>query len=197
MGKRLFDIVFSMLGIVFVLIPSLIISFLIVVNSRGGVFYRQVRIGKNELPFKIFKFRTMRTESDKAGLLTVGAKDHRVTEVGYYLRKYKIDELPQLLNILLGQMSFVGPRPEVAKYVDLYTVEQRKVLQVRPGLTDFASINFIDENELLSKSSDPERTYIEHIMPQKIEMGLDYVDKMSLKVDLWILMQTFYKIIKR
>ncbi len=197
MGKRLFDIVFSMLGIVFVLIPSLIISFLIVVNSRGGVFYRQVRIGKNELPFKIFKFRTMRTESDKAGLLTVGAKDHRVTEVGYYLRKYKIDELPQLLNILLGQMSFVGPRPEVPKYVDLYSVEQRKVLQVRPGLTDFASINFIDENELLSKSSDPERTYIEQIMPQKIEMGLDYVDKMSLKLDFWILLHTIFKIVKR
>jgi lipopolysaccharide/colanic/teichoic acid biosynthesis glycosyltransferase len=197
MVKRLFDIFFSLVGFIFLLPIFLIISLAIILDSKGGIFYRQLRVGKNNVDFKIFKFRTMRSGSDKKGLLTIGDKDFRVTKVGYFLRKYKIDELPQLINILIGDMSFVGPRPEVRKYVDLYNQEQLKVLSVSPGLTDFSSLDFIDESEILSQSSDPEKTYIQEIMPAKLELCKKYLIEQSFKTDTKILIATLFKIIKK
>lgn len=197
MVKRLFDILFSIFGLL-LLSPLLIaISIAIVLNSKGGVFYKQIRVGKNNCDFKIFKFRTMQSGSDKKGLLTIGDNDSRVTKTGYFLRKYKADELPQLINILLGDMSFVGPRPEVRKYVDLYNVEQLKVLTVRPGLTDFSSLYYINESELLSKSLNPEKTYIEEIMPAKLELCKKYLNEKSLKTDIKILYNTLKKILEK
>lgn len=197
MVKRLFDILFSIFGLL-LLSPLLIaISIAIVLNSKGGVFYKQIRVGKNNCDFQIFKFRTMQSGSDKKGLLTIGDNDSRVTKTGYFLRKYKADELPQLINILLGDMSFVGPRPEVRKYVDLYDNEQMKVLSVRPGLTDFSSLSYINESELLSKSLNPEKTYIEEIMPAKLELCMKYLNEKSLKTDIKILYNTLKKILEK
>lgn len=197
MIKRIFDLIFSFLGIVLLLIPGFVIALLILFDSKGGIFYRQIRVGKNQKLFGIYKFRTMTLSSDSKGLLTVGNRDHRITRIGYFLRKYKIDELPQLFNVFFGSMSFVGPRPEVEKYVALYSDLQLQVLNVKPGLTDYASLEYIDENELLSQSDNPEKTYIEQIMPKKIELALMYVNQQSLQLDISILIRTFIKIIKR
>lgn len=196
MLKRLFDIVFSALGILFLSPVLLLLMLAVVLDSSGGAFYRQVRVGRNSKDFRLWKFRTMRTNADKMGLLTVGGRDPRVTRVGYVLRKYKLDELPQLLNILSGDMSFVGPRPEVRKYVDMYTLEQQKVLSVRPGLTDYASLEYIDENTLLEQADDPERTYIDEIMPHKLELNQRYIQDKSLATDLKILIRTALKILR-
>jgi lipopolysaccharide/colanic/teichoic acid biosynthesis glycosyltransferase len=155
----------------------------------------QTRVGLNSSDFKIFKFRTMHVNADKAGLLTVGGRDPRVTPIGFFLRKYKLDELPQLLNVLFGSMSLVGPRPEVRKYVDLYNAEQQKVLSVKPGITDYASIEYSKENELLAKSNDPERTYIDEIMPAKLLLNQKYIAEKSLTTDMKIIWLTFKKII--
>ena len=174
----------------------LLIGILVMSESRGGIFYRQERIGKGEKPFMLYKFRTMYPNSDRKGLLTVGNRDSRITRVGYYLRRYKLDELPQLLNVLIGDMSLVGPRPEVKKYVDLYTPEQRKVLSIRPGVTDWASLTYINENEILAKSDHPEQTYIEEIMPQKLALNLEYVEKQSFYTDLKIIGKTIGKILR-
>lgn len=178
--KRVIDIFASAFMLVLLFPFGLVIALLIVCDSRGGIFYRQRRVGRNNRDFTLFKFRTMRTDADRLGLLTVGARDPRVTRVGYYLRKYKIDELPQLLNILMGDMSFVGPRPEVRKYVDLYNDEQKMVLSVRPGLTDYASIAYINENEILEKADDKEQTYINEIMPEKIKLNMKFIQNPSL-----------------
>ncbi len=179
----------------FLLSPLFIlIGLLIIFDSRGVVFYKQIRVGKLGKDFKLFKFRTMRPDSDKKGLLTVGAKDSRITPIGIYLRKYKLDELPQLLNVLGGSMSLVGPRPEVRKYVDLYTEEQAKVLDVKPGITDYASIEYINENEILAQSSNPEKTYIEQVMPAKLELNKIYIQNPGLMQDLKILLLTLKKI---
>jgi lipopolysaccharide/colanic/teichoic acid biosynthesis glycosyltransferase len=172
----------------------IIIAFLVATTSRGGVFYVQKRVGKNNRDFNLFKFRTMRTGSDKAGLLTVGARDPRITTVGYYLRKYKMDELPQLFNVLTGSMSLVGPRPEVRKYVDMYNSEQLMVLNVRPGITDLASLRYFSENDLLAGTEDPETTYINHIMPEKLRLNKEYISTASLRTDLLILFKTVQKI---
>lgn len=172
-----------------------ILSILIVLDSKGGIFYRQVRVGKNNKDFKILKFRTMYSDSDKKGLLTIGNKDNRITRSGYYLRKYKLDELPQLFNVLKGEMSFVGPRPEVRKYVDLYDETQKKVLQVKPGITDYASIEYRNENEILSKSNNPEQTYINEIMPAKLKLNLKYIEDQSLLTDIKIIIKTIIKIV--
>jgi len=145
-------------------------------SSIGPVLYKQSRIGLNGAEFNVFKFRTMRMNSDKLGLITVGGRDPRVTSVGYYLRKFKLDELPQLINVLMGDMSFVGPRPEVKKYVDLYTQEQSKVLSIRPGITDWASIYYRDENIILGQSADPEKDYIEKVMPDKLKYNVIYIE---------------------
>ena len=194
--KRLFDICASLPALVLLSPLFLLISLLIVLGSKGGVFYRQQRVGRNGKPFFLFKFRSMRPQSDTGSLITIGGRDSRITREGYFLRKYKLDELPQLLNIIRGDMSIVGPRPEVQRYVDLYTPEQKKVLSVRPGLTDWASIEYMDENELLGKSSDPEYTYIHEIMPAKLELNLRYIREASLITDLKIIFLTIFKIFR-
>lgn len=168
----------------------LILSILITIDSKGGVFYKQQRIGKDLKPFMLFKFRSMQTNSDKKGLLTVGNNDSRITKTGYYLRKYKLDELPQLINVLKGDMSFVGPRPEVEKYVKLYNQEQLKVFNVKPGITDWASIQYVNENEILARSKNPEKTYIDEIMPAKLKLNLEYVNNNSIFIDIKIIILT-------
>ena len=196
MIKFLFDIFFSFFGLLTISPILFIISILIKIDSRGTIFYLQYRIGKNQKEFKLIKFRTMSANSDKKGLLTIGNKDSRITKIGYYLRKYKLDELPQLINIIKGDMSFVGPRPEVKKYVDLYSPEQKKILSIKPGITDYASIEYVNENEILAKSDEPEHTYINKVMPHKLKLNLKYINEMCLLVDLKIIFQTFIKIIK-
>lgn len=192
---RLFDILFSTIGLLLLSPLFLVIYIIIIIESKGGGFYSQTRVGKNGIPFAIYKFRSMRTDADKHGLITVGGRDPRITRIGYYIRKYKIDELPQLWNVLVGDMSLVGPRPEVQKYVDLYTEEQRKVLSVRPGITDYASIEYVDENILLAKSDDPDRTYIEVVMPAKIKLNMKYINNKSLKEYFKIIFLTLAKIV--
>ena len=194
--KRLFDILFSLLVLIVGLPFGLLIALCIIVDSRGKVVYRQNRVGRNNVDFQLYKFRTMCNEADKGGLITIGADDMRITKVGAFLRKYKIDEFPQFFNILKGEMSVVGPRPEVRKYVNLYTPEQMRVLSVRPGLTDYASIRYVNENELLAKSTNPEQTYIQEIMPDKLKLSLKYIDEQSIGVDCKIMWQTVMAIIR-
>jgi len=193
--KRLFDILSSLVGLV-ILCPILfIISLVVVSTSRGGVFYTQIRVGKNSKEFKLLKFRTMKPDSDKSGQLTIGDNDSRITGVGTLLRKFKLDEIPQLLNVIKGEMSIVGPRPEVPKYVNLYSKEQLKVLSVRPGLTDLASIEFINENEILGNSENPEKEYVEVIMPRKLELNIQYIENQSFLGDIKLIFRTFGKIL--
>lgn len=193
--KRFTDILIS-LGILLVFLPFwLIIALLISIESPGGPFYLQERIGKNAIPFKIFKFRSMRMGSDKKGLITVGAADPRITSSGRFLRKYKIDEFPQLMNVLLGEMSLVGPRPEVAKYVKLYNKEQQAILKVRPGITDWASLAYFEENELLANSDNPNKTYIEQVMPAKLALNMRFINDPGFSSYCKILMATFKKLI--
>ncbi|QQR86126.1 MAG: sugar transferase [Flavobacteriales bacterium] len=188
--KRGFDIIISLV-LVLVLLPLLLVVALsIALTSPGGAFFRQVRVGRGGHEFKLMKFRTMRPDSEAKGQLTIGGRDPRVTRVGFFLRKSKLDELPQLWNVLVGEMSLVGPRPEVPKYVALYSAEQRQVLNVRPGITGPASLRYIDENELLARSSDPERTYIQELMPAKLAIDLRYVRERSFLLDLGILFGT-------
>ncbi|HPQ09367.1 MAG TPA: sugar transferase [Bacteroidia bacterium] len=191
--KRLFDIVFSLLVLIVLLPVFIIISLLIIIDDGFPVFYFQERIGKNFKPFRLIKFRTMYKDADKKGLLTTSSKDSRITKVGYYLRKYKLDELPQFINVLKGDMSVVGPRPEVRKYVELYNDDQKKVLSVKPGITDEASLKYIDESDILAKSDDPEKTYIEQIMPEKLSINLHYIKHQNFIYDLKIIFQTFTK----
>ena len=193
---RLFDIFFSALGLI-ILFPFFIVFYLLIrIESKGGAFYIQERIGKNGKPFGLYKFRSMRVGSDAEGLLTVGERDNRITRIGYVLRKTKIDELPQLLNVLKGDMSLVGPRPEVRKYTDMYTDEQRKVLCVRPGITDYASIEYVNENELLSKADDPERMYIEKVIPDKIKLNMKYLEHYTVGEYFKIIFLTFKSLVK-
>jgi len=194
MIKRVFDIVVSFFGLVVILPVFFIIAIAVIIESRGGVFYLQKRVGKNNKDFKIFKFRTMYTNSDKKGLLTVGSDDKRITKIGLILRKYKLDELPQLINVLIGNMSLVGPRPEVRKYVNLYTSEQKKVLGVKPGITDPASLKYSNENEILAQFDDPEKVYIEEIMQAKLNINLEYIKTRSLKSDFKVIIDTLKKI---
>ena len=196
MAKRLFDIIFSITGIIILSPFLLLISIVIILTSAGGAFYRQVRVGKNSKEFKLIKFRTMRAGADKSGQLTVGMRDSRITVIGYYLRKYKLDELPQLFNVFIGDMSFVGPRPEVPRYVALYDAEQKTVLIVKPGITDYASIVYSEENELLAKAENPEELYITKVMPAKLKLNLRYINEMSLATDLKIILKTIGKIFK-
>lgn len=196
MLKRIFDIICSLLGLIILLPILLLISLLVIINNGFPVFYLQTRVGKNSSDFKLFKFRSMYKDADKKGLLTVGGRDPRVTPIGYFLRKYKLDELPQLLNVLFGTMSLVGPRPEVRKYVDLYNQEQNKVLLAKPGITDYASLEYFSENELLAKSNNPEDTYIKEIMPAKLKLNLKYIEQQNLWVDLRIISLTILKIFR-
>jgi lipopolysaccharide/colanic/teichoic acid biosynthesis glycosyltransferase len=195
MIKRIFDILFSSVILLFFLPIGLIISLLIILTSPGGVFYRQERIGKSGIPFLIMKFRSMRTDSDVKGKLTVGMRDPRITSIGYFIRKYKLDEFPQFINVLKGDMSVVGPRPEVQEYVDLYSQDQRKVLDVKPGITDYASLFYFKENELLAQSINPQKTYIEEIMPAKLKLNEKYLENPTVFHDLKIIFKTFAKIL--
>lgn len=193
--KRFFDIVVSLLGIVITSPILLVVSLLIKLTSKGPVLYKQERIGRKGEPFRILKFRTMVVNADAQGLkITVGG-DKRITGVGNFLRKSKLDELPQLFNVLFGQMSLVGPRPEVAEYVNLYTEEQRKVLSVRPGITDYASVCFRNENEILAQAEDPQKEYIEHIMPLKLRYNQKYIEEMGVFTDLKLIFLTVYVIL--
>lgn len=192
---RLLDIIFSTLGIIILLPLFMIICLIIKADSKGGCFFIQERIGKDGKPFGIYKFRTMRCGADSAGLLTIGTNDKRITRVGSFLRKTKIDELPQLWNVLKGEMSIVGPRPEVEKYVRLYTEEQLRVLSVRPGITDYASIEYVNENEILSQTNDPDKAYIEEVMPHKIELSMRYLEHYTVSEYLKIIFLTLKKII--
>ncbi|ATP56094.1 glycosyl transferase [Pedobacter ginsengisoli] len=196
-AKRVFDVVFSLGGMLFLSPLFIVVVILLKLDSRGSIFYKQIRVGLNQKNFELIKFRTMYTDSDRAGLLTIGDHDSRITRVGCWLRKYKIDELPQLINILKGEMSFVGPRPEVLKYVALYDASQIKVLSVKPGITDWASIQYIDENQLLATAEDPESFYINTIIPSKITQNLKYIDHHNIWVDLKIISYTLKSIIRR
>jgi lipopolysaccharide/colanic/teichoic acid biosynthesis glycosyltransferase len=196
MMKRLFDIITSLLALILLLPVILIVSVLIISDSKGGAFFHQIRVGRHGREFKLHKFRTMRPAAESGGQLTVGMRDSRITKIGYTLRRYKLDELPQLWNILVGEMSVVGPRPEVPKYVALYSLEQRKVLNIRPGLTDYASIKYVNENEVLEKSDNPEKTYIEEIMPEKLQLNLKYLEDQNLFTDLKILFDTLKAIFR-
>ena len=194
---RFFDILLSGIGLIILSPIFLTLSIWIKLDSEGPVFYKQKRVGKDNVDFLLYKFRSMITDADKKGLLiTVGGKDPRVTKSGYFIRKYKLDELPQLINVVWGDMSLVGPRPEVRKYVELYNNEQRKVLTVKPGITDYASIEYIDENKILVESEDPEKTYIEIIMPEKIRHNMKYINNKSLKEYFKIIFFTFMKILQ-
>jgi lipopolysaccharide/colanic/teichoic acid biosynthesis glycosyltransferase len=193
--KRIFDLLTSFIAILLLLPFFILVALFIAFDSKGNIIYTQNRVGRNKVNFRLFKFRTMCTNADKQGLLTVGDHDSRITRAGYWLRKYKIDELPQLFNILKGDMSFVGPRPEVSKYVELYDATQQRVLSVRPGITDWASIEYIDENELLASASDPETFYKTNIIPRKISQNLRYIDHKNLWIDMKIILLTIKCII--
>ena len=194
--KRAFDLVFSLMVLILFLPFGLIISLLIVFSSPGGIFYRQERIGQNGVTFMLYKFRSMRKNADQSGRLTVGMKDSRITSVGVFIRKYKLDEFPQFINVLIGDMSVVGPRPEVHEFVTMYTEEQQKILTVKPGITDYASLEYLNENEQLAKSEDPKRTYIEEVMPHKIEINQKYLSRPTLGHDLQIIFKTIRRILK-
>lgn len=192
---RFCDIIISLIALLFFIPLFLFVIVLIIIESDGGAFYKQVRVGRNGKDFYLFKFRSMRVGSDKKSLITVGNRDSRITNVGYFIRKYKIDELPQLLNVLKGDMSLVGPRPEVRRYVDLYTDEQKIVLSIKPGITDLASIQYIDENEILSKAENPNEVYINKILPEKIKCNLKYINNRNITQYLQIIIKTIMKII--
>lgn len=193
---RFFDLIFSIMGLV-ILSPLFIVLYLLIrIESKGGGFYSQERIGKNGKPFKLYKFRSMRIGSDKKGLITIGEKDNRITQTGFILRKYKLDELPQLWNVFIGDMSLVGPRPEVKKYTDLYTEEQKQVLHVRPGITDWASIKYVDENKILGESKTPDEAYVNLIMPNKIKLNMVYIQNQTLGEYFKIIFTTFKEIVR-
>ena len=193
---RFFDFILSLVGLVVLAPIFIVLAIWIKIDSTGPVFYKQVRVGQNGIDFGLFKFRSMVVDADKKGLITVGGRDPRITRSGYFIRKYKLDELPQLINVLVGDMSLVGPRPEVRKYVDLYTDEQQKVLSVKPGITDYASIEYMDENEILGKSRDPEKTYIEEIMPEKIKYNMKYIQNKNVSEYFKIIFLTLLKIVR-
>ena len=195
--KRLFDILASGLGLLVLSPLFLILAVWIPLDSQGPVFYRQTRVGRGGRDFRIFKFRTMRVGADKGSLVTIGGRDPRVTRVGAFLRRLKLDELPQLLNVLIGDMSLVGPRPEVRKYVDLYTPEQLHVLDVRPGMTDAASIKYRNESELLGQVEYPEDYYIHVILPDKLAINLDYVQNHSFWGDIKLIFKTIWTVVAR
>ena len=192
--KRLFDILASGLGLIVLSPLFAVLAVWIKWDSEGSVFYRQVRVGKGNRDFYLYKFRSMRPDSDKLGLITVGGRDPRVTRSGYYIRKYKLDEFPQLINVFKGDMSLVGPRPEVRKYVDMYSPEQMRVLSVRPGITSLASIRYRNENDILAQAEDPERCYIEQVMPDKLAIDLEYIPKANLWTDIKLIFSTFKRI---
>ena len=195
MAKRTLDILLSFFGLLLLAPLFILISLWIIIDSPGKLFYKQLRVGKNNTDFLLYKFRTMVNNADKKGLLTIGTHDIRITRCGYYLRRYKLDELPQLFNVLIGNMSLVGPRPEVRKYVLLYTAEQKKVLSVKPGITDYASIAYVHENEILGAAENPESTYINEIMPAKLILNMAYINNPGIITDIKIILKTLARIL--
>lgn len=193
-GTRFFDVLISLLVLIIFFPLLLIIALLIKLTSKGHVIFVQKRVGKNNTDFNIYKFRTMRVNAPKGSAITIGARDSRITNIGYFLRKFKLDELPQLVNVLKGDMSIVGPRPEVRKYVDMYKPEHMFVLSVRPGVTDYASIAYKNENELLATAANPEKFYIEEIMPAKIGLNKDYIYNKGLKSYFFIIFRTVFAV---
>ena len=194
--KRALDILFSLIGILLLSPVFIVLAVLIKLESAGPVIYKQSRVGLLNVDFNIYKFRTMYLNSDKKGLITIGDRDPRVTTMGYYLRKLKLDELPQLFNVLFGHMSLVGPRPEVRKYVNYYSETDLEVLNVRPGITDYASIQFRNENEILKNAPNPNKKYIDEILPIKLSLNKKYLKEKSLITDIKILFLTFISILK-
>ena len=192
--KRISDVFASLMVLLLLLPLFLVVALLIVVDSKGGVFYKHVRVGKGGVQFGLYKFRSMVTNADKGSQITIG-NDTRVTKVGRFIRRYKIDELPQLINILKGEMSVVGPRPEVKRYVDLYSKEQLKVLEVLPGLSDYASIKYFDEQKILGLAKDPNKEYIDHVMPAKLNLNLKYIEEKSFLTDIKIIFRTLGKLV--
>ncbi|WP_195263771.1 sugar transferase [Clostridium sp. 1001275B_160808_H3] len=191
--KRIFDFLASLLGIIILSPILLIVAIAIKIDSKGNILFMQKRIGKNGVPFYIYKFRTMVSDAEKIGKQITVGKDNRITKVGAFLRKYKIDELPQLFNVLKGDMSLVGPRPEVPKYVDLYTESEKRVLEVRPGITDLASLRYKDENDILGNVDNPEEYYINVIMKDKLKLNLEYIEKSNLIFDISLIFKTIIK----
>lgn len=194
--KRVFDFIISLIGLIFIGPFLLVIAMLVKLDSKGPVLFKQVRVGKNEKEFKILKFRTMIIDAEKKGMQITVGKDSRITKTGHFLRKFKLDELPQLINVLIGDMSFVGPRPEVPRYVAMYDEIQRDILKIRPGITDLASIEYRHENNLLAQSSDPEDAYINEIMPRKIELNIEYLMNMSILYDIKLILRTVLVVFK-
>ncbi|MDZ4821940.1 MAG: sugar transferase [Flavobacteriales bacterium] len=194
MGKRIFDIAFSLVALVLLSPLFFVLAIIVLCDGSGGIFFTQVRVGKNGKTFRLIKFRTMRSKSEASGQLTIGSGDHRITRSGSILRNYKLDELPQLVNVLLGQMSIVGPRPEVPRYVALYNEEQQHVLDISPGITDYASLQYFHESDLLAKSENPEETYINEVMPAKLQLNLQYIREQSFISDCKIIGRTVRKI---
>ncbi|MEI8116637.1 MAG: sugar transferase [Flavobacteriia bacterium] len=191
--KRIFDVLFSGLVLICFIPIGLVLAILILLESKGGVFFKQVRIGKNGTPFYLFKFRSMFIDAESLGKITIGSRDPRITRVGFYIRRYKLDEFPQFINVIRGEMSIVGPRPEVKEYVDLYSEEQRKILAVKPGITDYASLTYFHENEILAKSENPQQTYIQEVMPEKIRLNEKYLANPTLLQDILIIRKTVVK----
>ncbi|MEZ9622790.1 sugar transferase [Vibrio sp. 10N.261.55.F6] len=197
MLKRAFDLVSCIVGLVLLAPMFIIVAIWIKLDSSGPIFFRQERVGRNGEVFRIHKFRTMRCDSESKGRLTVG-KDNRITTSGQFLRKSKVDELPQLIDVVLGKMSLVGPRPEVQEFIDEYPSDVRQiVLSVRPGITDKASIEMVDENEILGKYDDPRKAYIEHVLPIKQKFYVDYVETQTFFGDIQLILKTIIKIITR
>ena len=193
--KRIFDFVVSLVGVIVISPILLIVAIAIKIDSKGNVLFLQKRVGRNGKPFYIYKFRTMVTDAEKLGKQITVGKDNRITKVGAFLRKYKIDELPQLLNVVKGDMSLVGPRPEVPRYVELYSEEERRVLEVRPGITDLASLRYKDENDILGKVENPEEYYINVIMKDKLKLNLEYIEKSNILLDISLIFKTIIKCI--
>lgn len=193
--KRTFDICISFLILAIFLPFGLLLMLAIALESRGGVFYLQERVGKNGKVFKLLKFRSMRPNADKGSQITIGNRDPRITRTGYFIRRFKLDEFPQFVNVIKGDMSIVGPRPEVPFYVQMYNEEQRKILGVKPGITDYASLAYFHENEILASAADPQKAYIEEIMPVKIELNQRYLAQPGLLQDLKIMGLTARKIL--
>jgi lipopolysaccharide/colanic/teichoic acid biosynthesis glycosyltransferase len=197
MAKRIFDFIFSF-TLLLLLSPFLLFAALAIkITDGGNVFYMAPRIGLRGKPFRMFKFRSMVLNADKMGASSTTANDSRLTSTGKFLRKYKLDELPQLINVLIGEMSFVGPRPQIKWAVDLYTEEEKRVLEVKPGITDYASLKFHNEGEILAGSTDPDKTYMEKIHPHKMKLALEYVNDHSLMTDIKIIFLTFIRIFKK
>jgi len=195
--KRLLDLLLSITALILLIIPGVIIAVCIVLDSKGGVFFKQERVGRFGHPFRLYKFRSMTSKAEKAGKLTVGSRDNRVTRVGHFLRQNKLDELPQLLNIIKGEMSIVGPRPEVPEFVAFYTNDQKEILKMRPGLTSLASLAYFEESRLLAESDDPQKTYIEEIMPAKLALDMPYLVEQSFFGDCRLILRTARRIISK